>query len=299
MKQELSILIPIYNNDCRQQVTELCHQAEAVNGLTYEIVVANDGSTEAAVSDWLSDISQMKNVRCIRREQNVGRAAIRNFLAREAKYNWLLFMDGDMAIPSETFVKNWLEADISQLGYGGYIVGKGEASSLRYIYEKQCEPMHRAEERKKRPFQHFHTCNFLINKELMLLHPFDERFRQYGYEDVLFGKQLRQAGVNIEHIENPAGFFDYENNAHFVSKTEEGLRTLYEFRNDLRGYSQMITFAEGIHIKAIRGFIVLWHRIFRKMERNNLCGKKPNLRVFKLYKLGYYLSLMKNEKVKS
>ena len=293
MKQELSILIPIYNNDCRQQVTELCHQAEDVKGLTFEIVVADDGSSEAVVSDWLLAISQMKNVRCIRKEQNVGRAAIRNFLAREATYNWLLFMDGDMAIPSKEFVKNWVEADIDQIGYGGYIVGPGESSSLRYIYEKKCEPMHRAKERQKRPFLHFHTCNFMINKELMLAHPFDERIRHYGYEDVLFGKQLRQAGATICHIENPAGFFDYEDNEHFVSKTEEGLRTLYEFRNDLRGYSQMITFVEGIHIKAVCKLIVLWHRLFGKMERRNLCGEKPSLRLFKLYKLGYYLCLKK------
>ena len=291
MKQELSILIPIYNNDCRQQVTELCHQAEAIKGLMYEIVVADDGSPLCDIINLNKEIESLPNVRFICREKNSGRAAIRNFLANEAKYNWLLFMDGDMSIPSKEFLKNWVEADISQIGYGGYIVGPGELSSLRYIYEKKCEPMHRAKERLKRPFLHFHTCNFLINKDLMLAHPFDERFRHYGYEDVLFGKQLRQAGVTISHIENPAGFFDYEDNEHFVNKTEEGLRTLYEFRNDLRGYSQMITFVEGIHIRMVREFIVLWHKMFGKMERQNLCGEKPSLRLFKLYKLGYYLNL--------
>lgn len=291
MKQELSILIPIYNSDCREQVTKLSKQAEAIEGLRYEIIVADDGSSEAAVSNWLSDISQMQNVHCIRRKQNVGRAAIRNFLAQQAKYSWLLFMDGDMSIPADNFLKKWLEADVDTVAYGGYIVGKGEMDNLRYIYEKQCEPMHRAEERRKRPFMHFHTCNFMIARSLMLQYPFDERFHQYGYEDVFFGKRLRQAGIQITHPDNPAGFYDYENNDHFVSKTEEGLRTLHLFRNDLRGYSQIITFSEGIHIRAVRWFFILWHKAFGGIERRNLCSSKPSLRLFKLYKLGYYLTL--------
>ena len=291
MKQELSILIPIYNSDCRKQVTELNHQAQAIEGLRYEIIVADDGSTETAVGDWLSTLSQQSNVRIIHREQNVGRAVIRNFLCNEAQYDWLLFMDGDMTIPAGDFVRHWLDADVAQVGYGGYIVGRGEASNLRYLYEKQCEAMHRAEERRKRPFMHFHTCNFLISKALMQQYPFDERFHHYGYEDVIFGKRLRQAGIQIAHPDNPAGFFDYEDNAHFVSKTEEGLRTLYEFRKDLHGYSQMLTFVDGIHIGAVKSVFRLWHRLFGKWERRNLCGSKPSLKAFKLYKLGYFLTL--------
>ena len=289
MKKELSILIPIYNSDCTKQVAALSRQAEAIEGLKYEIIVADDGSEQFIINN--SQLTIFSNVRFIRREQNVGRAAIRNFLCNEAQYDWLLFMDGDMTIPSDDFVRRWLEADVKQVGYGGYIVGQGEESNLRYLYEKQCEALHTAEERRKRPFMHFHTCNLLISKTLMQQYPFDERFHHYGYEDVLFGKRLRQAGIQITHPDNPAGFFDYEDNAHFVSKTEEGLRTLHEFRSDLRGYSQMITFVDGIHIGAVKGVIRLWHRLFGKWERRNLCSQKPSLKVFKLYKLGYFLTL--------
>ena len=295
MKQELSILIPIYNSDCREQVTKLSRQAEAIEGFAYEIIVADDGSSDAQCLMFNAQLSSLKNVHYIRREQNVGRAAIRNFLAQQAKYEWLLFMDGDMSIPTEDFLRKWLEADVVQVGYGGYIVGSGERNNLRYLYEKQCEPMHRAEERRKRPFMHFHTCNFMIAKEIMLNNPFDERFHHYGYEDVLFGKRLRQSGITIVHPDNPAGFFDYEDNAHFVSKTEEGLRTLHTFRNDLRGYSHLLTFIDGIHVGAVKSLIRLWHRFFGSIERKNLCGKRPNLKVFKLYRLGFYLTLTNND----
>ena len=293
-RQELSILIPVYNSDCRQQVTALSHQAETIEGLRCEIVVADDGSDDVALQGINAELSALPNVRYIRREQNVGRAAIRNYLAHEARYEWLLFMDGDMAIPSDTFLKKWVEADVKEVAYGGYVVGEGSRSSLRFIYEKENEPMHRATERRKRPHQHFHTCNFLIRRDLMLANPFDERFRHYGYEDVLFGKQLKKNDVKIEHVDNPAGFFDFEDNVHFVNKTEEGLRTLHVFRKDLRGYSQMLTFVDGIHLGVVRWCIRCWHRLFGALERRNLCGNSPSLRLFKLYKLGFFLTI--NEK---
>ena len=291
MKSELSILIPVYNGDCRQQVETLSRQAENIGGLHYEIIVADDGSTDRSCVERCREVEQWPHCRFIDRGVNSGRATIRNFLASEARYGWLLFMDCDMTIVSDNFLLNYLNADIPDVGYGGYVVGTGDRSCLRYIYEKQCEPEHRAEMRRKRPYLHFHTSNFMVRRDIIIAHPFDERFRHYGYEDVLWGKQLRQAGITVVHLDNPAGFYTYEDNAHFVSKTEEGLRTLHHFRADLRGYSNMITFVEGIHIGLVRVTIRLLHRLFGPLMRRNLCGRHPSIRLFKLYKLGYYLSL--------
>lgn len=289
-KQEVSILIPTYNCDCRQLVAELSRRAEVIDGLRYELIVADDGSTDRFCTALCKEVENLPHCRFIDCGKNSGRAAIRNFLAREARYQWLLFLDCDMTILSPQFLWNYVTAD-GDIIYGGYIVGEGVPSNLRYIYEKVCEPQHRAEERLKRPYQHFHTCNFLISRSILLTHPFDERFRNYGYEDVLFGKQLKQAGMSISHIDNPVGFFTYEDNAHFVSKTEEGLRTLHQFHDDLRGYSQLLTFVDGIHLGAVKAVIRLWHRLFGRLERRNLCGLHPSLTIFKFYKIGYFLTL--------
>lgn len=293
MKHELSILIPTYNGDCRQQVRELCRQAEAVDGLDYEIVVADDGSTDAELVALCREVSSLPHCRFIERTENVGRASIRNFLCRESRYEWLLFMDCDMAIVDNRFLVNYLNNDDGDVVYGGYVVGNGDKSCLRYVYEKACAPEHTADQRRKRPYQHFHTCNFLVRRSIMTAHPFDERFRNYGYEDVLFGKRLRQSGVGIVHIDNPVGFCTFEDNVHFVSKTEESLRTLYQFRDELRGYSQLLTLADGIHLDFVKWTIRLWHKLFGGIERRWLCSSNPNLRVFKLYKFGYFLTLLK------
>ena len=131
----------------------------------------------------------------------------------------------------------------------------------------------------------------MASRDTMLANPFDERFRQYGYEDVLFGKRLKQQGVTITHTDNPVGFNTFESNEQFLRKTEEALATLSDFRGELRGYSQMLTLAEGIHVGLVRGLIRLWHRLLASVERRNLCGSRPSLTVFSLYKIGYYFTL--------
>ena len=290
MKRSLSILIPMYNGDCRPMVAELNRQAQAIVNLDYELLVIDDGSTDKQQVEQCWEISKWPNCRFMALEENIGRVRIRNLLASLARYEWLLFLDCDMTIDAPSFLQTYLDAE-GDVIYGGYKVGEAERSCLRYLYEKACEHEHTAEQRRLRPYQHFHTANFLVRRDIMLAHPFDQQFHSYGYEDVLFGKQLRQADIAISHIDNPAGFYTFEDNASFVSKTEEGLRTLHQHSQQLRGYSQMLTFVEGIHIAPVRWLIRLWHWLFGRLERKNLCGLKPSLRLFKLYKLGYYLNL--------
>ena len=293
----LSILIPTYNDLCVRLVDDLRQQAEAA-GFDYEILVADDGSTDADVIAKNSEINQWPHCQYLRQSQNIGRAAIRNHLARQAQYDHLLFIDSDMTLVRPDYLSRYVSTAGADVIDGGVCIG-GDADALkgnlRYRYEKAAEHEHTAEKRRLHPYQDFHTANFLIRRDLMLAHPFDERFCHYGYEDVLFGKQLRADRIAITHIDNPLGFCTFEPNPDFVSKTEEGLRTLCQFRHELRGYSRMLTFADGIHIPPILWIIRLSHRLFGTLIRRNLCGHHPNLRLFGLYKLGYFLTLQRYE----
>ena len=289
----LSILIPTYNDLCFTLVGDLRQQAEEA-GIDYEILVGDDGSTDAEVIEKNRKICKWPHCHYLIQIQNIGRAAIRNFLAKEAHHDWLLFIDSDMTIARVDYLSKYLAMEGSEVVDGGVIIG-GDADTLkgnlRYLYEKTSEQEHTAEKRQQHPYQDFHTANFLIRRDLMLAHPFDERFRHYGYEDVLFGKKLRTKGVKITHIDNPLGFSTFEENTQFILKTEEGLRTLHQFQSDLRGYSRLLTLVEGIHLPIILSLIRCWHKLFGKWERKNLCGSHPSLRLFKLYKLGYYLKI--------
>jgi glycosyltransferase involved in cell wall biosynthesis len=292
----LSILIPTYNDMCVKLVGDLRQQAEQI-GIAYEILVGDDGSTDAAVVAKNKEIEQWQFCQYMIQSQNMGRAAIRNFLAKQAQYDWLLFIDSDMTVVRPDFISKYISLEDADVIDGGVSIG-GDATALkgnlRYRYEKASEHEHTVEMRQKHPYQDFHTANFLIRRDLMLSHPFDERFRYYGYEDVLFGKQLRTDHIAITHIDNPMGFCTFESNPDFVSKTEEGLRTLHTFKDELRGYSRLLTLIEGIHIPLILSLIRLFHRLFGGLIRHNLCSRHPNHRLFSLYKLGYYLKIVQS-----
>ena len=292
---ELSVLIPNYNYVCLPLVRRLQSLLESA-AIPYEIIVADDGSTDLQTIEANLPIATLTNCQYLIRPKNVGRAVIRNILAQTAQYTFLLYIDSDLTIINDQFIRRYVDClneSTTVIDGGVSIGGNPEAlkGNLRYLYEKAEEPNHTAICRQASPYQHLHTANLLIRKELILQHPFDERFCHYGYEDVLLGKTLRQHQIPITHIDNPLGFHTFESNSDFIVKTEEGLRTLYQFRRDLRGYSRLLTFVSGIHISLILSLIRLWHRLFQKAERRNLCGSRPSLLVYKLYRLGYFLSL--------
>ena len=95
-KKQLSILIPTYNDACYNLVEEL-HRQACEEDIDYEIIVADDGSTDENTIQTNARINNIPQCSYIMRNENRGRAAIRNFLAKTARYDRLLFMDCDMA----------------------------------------------------------------------------------------------------------------------------------------------------------------------------------------------------------
>ena len=291
-KNELSILIPNYNNVCVDQVKDLQRQAQAL-GIDYEIIVADDASPDKESIRANEVINQLPHCRYIVKGRNSGSAATRNFLGASSRYKWMLFLDADICIPGDPFLRNYLQHPGDGVINGGISIVSNDSlkSNLRYIYEKEAEPLHSADRRQQNRYQEFRSTNFLIDRASFEQCPFDERFTKSGYEDVLFGKHLKQKGIPVTHIDNPVMMKTFESNPDYVTKTERNLRTLHQFRQELRGYSRMLTFIEGIHIPLILFIIRLFHRLFGSLIRRNLCSSHPVLRLFSLYRLGYFLAI--------
>lgn len=290
-KNEISVLIPNYNNVCVGLVTVLQQQAEAL-GIDYEIIVADDASPQAETIRQNEAINALPHCRYIVKEQNSGSAATRNFLGEQSRYPWLLFMDCDIVIPDDRFLERYVADEHEGVVNGGIAITDDEnlSHNLRWLYEKAAEPEHSAERRQANRYHEFRSTNFMIEREVFKRCPFDERFTRSGYEDVLFGKMLKQQQVSVTHIDNPVMMTEFESNPDYVRKIERSMQTLYTFRDELRGYSRILTFDQGIHIGAVRGMIQLWHRLFGGWERRNLCGERPSLRLFNLYRMGYYVA---------
>lgn len=297
MRTQLSILIPTFNTACVPLVQTLAAQAERIESLDWEIIVADDGSTDAVSIAENDAINAIEHCRYVKNETNIGRSGIRNNLANLSKHEWLLFIDSGIEIESENFLSTYLAAnEDSQVIMGGVETSKKRVDdslkgNLRYLYELSSEPQHSAKERTKRPYQSFRTCNFIVRKDVFDSIRFDETISTYGYEDVLFGKSLRDNGINIAHMDNPVRYTKYEDNATFVAKTEESLRTLSTLTEQVGDYSKIIRTYKKLHSCGLsRLFYTLY--IYKKRSwRDNLCSAKPSLQVFKLYKLGYFIEV--------
>lgn len=297
MKNELSVLIPCYNCRCRELVESLSvilKKEEDRRGLSYEVLVADDGSTDNGCIEDNNAINLIDNCRYIIRGKNAGRAAIRNFLAQEARYEWLLFIDSDMVVNNDRFIENYL-SDGGEVVVGGIKIG-GDAkllkNNIRYKYEKASETAHNAEQRQLKQHKEFRTTNFLINKNIIRKYPFNEKFIYYGYEDVLMGKILNEHNIKIKHINNPVILYDYEDNPTFIRKTEEAIRTLRQFRKELQGYSTLLNYIHKMETYNLLPIIVMANKILGKSIKNNLTHNKPQLFLFNIYKLFYYVSLL-------
>lgn len=309
---DLSILLPSYNNVCVSLVQALQRQADALWGkldkpFRYEIIVADDCSTDAACIDANRVIGDMLHCRYLRMEQNVGRAQIRNVLISESRGDYVLLIDSDLFLCDDNYLYKYATstADVvyggTRIGGEGFAMVDNEANTehlkgnLRYIYEKKAEPSHRAVFRQLRPNQEISVCNLYARRDIMEAHPFDSRFKAYGYEDVLFGKRLAESGIEVTHIDNPVLINEFEPNSVFVKKTEEAILTLCRFEQDLEGYSNLKTKVTTLGRYIPLSLFRLWHRIMKNKEKRNLTGSKPSLLLFKLYKLGFFLE---NRKVK-
>ena len=301
MINELSILIPVYNDCAVPLVRRLSSQACAVDGLRYEILVVDDGSTDAAMIVRNKAVDGIPRCRYVALPRHGCRAAMRNDMARQARYEWRLMVDARLKVVADDFILRYLGSGArpGDVVCGGVVVDGGECSArlyrenLRFRYEKREERNHSVGARLKEPYKAFRTTNFFHHRSVLERVPYDERIKGYGYEDVMLGKALAEAGVRVLCIDNPVAYTSFEGNAAYLGKMEEALRTLAAFSDELVGYSPLLS-ALGLVSRLRLGWALrLWHAAAAKAERACLVGRRPSLLVFKLYKLGYLAALLR------
>jgi len=293
----LSICIPIYNYEVGRLVRDLHFQA-ANTGYPFEILLMDDASEEKFRE--MNQSIDLEYVRYIQLNKNIGRAKIRNRLAEEAKYPYLLFMDCDSAISSSLYIENYtrfFESGIVCCGGRMYEDKKpADSTYLRWKYgvERECAS---ASERSKNPNAGFQTNNFLIDKKIFEKVKFNESLTGYGHEDTLFGLELLNQEIIIKHIDNPLIHLGLERASDFLEKTENGIANLYRVELLLRekypeyiNHSRLTQAELSLQKFHLSGFVSKLFGIMRRRMKNNLLSKNPSLMIFDLYRLGLLLS---------
>ena len=298
-EQHLSIAIPTRNDDCCMLVSKLLEQAGREPSLDFEILIADDASDKADVIRQLTVLGNSDRCRLIRLKENVGRAAVRNMLAREAKHNNILFIDAGVDITDPNFIHTYVrhaeDADIVCGGWRTDVETLTAKNNLRAKYELSCEKNHTTQKRCQHPYNSFRTVNFLAHKDIIQKNPLPADMTGYGYEDVVYGKQAERAGCTILHIDNPVVYKSFEDNSAFVRKTIQSINTLYIYRERIGHYSRLHAIAVRLRKLRLAPLMVFLYKKRSETWKKQLCGNCPSLRILSLLKLGCYLSLLGND----
>lgn len=98
---------------------------------------------------------------------------------------------------------------------------------MRWIYGNARESKDLAK-RLKNPHDIVFSWNLLIEKKVFLNNPFDSSITTYGFEDLVFLKNLKEENVRIHQIDNPCLHQNEEESAIFIKKSEIAVLNLIE-----------------------------------------------------------------------
>jgi glycosyltransferase involved in cell wall biosynthesis len=296
----LSIVIPTYNYSALPLVEELRDQA-IKTGADFEIIVIDDCSDNTVLLHENSKINALSFCIFEQNATNFGRSKTRNALAEKARYDWLLFMDGDTFPKDKQFLQNYITAITENKGevfFGGIAYHKSRPETLnllRWTYGSKREEI-KLKDRIQNPYSTTLTSNILISKTVFDPIQFEERIAEYGYEDLVFIQYLKARNKAIIHLDNATFHLNYETSAEFLSKARKALETLcfieeqHLLNSDETKIQKTYRF---LHQLKLDNLIVFAFKKLQLKAEKNLLSDNPSLFVLDLYKLGYFCCIKK------
>lgn len=294
----LSVLIPVYNRDIKTLVQALSQQL-STSGISYEILIADDASDES-YDEQSIPLTKLPNLQYHRHKENMGRARIRNWLAANARYPYLLFIDCDATVISGDFINSYMKAVDQMKGKPSFVISGGIAyrkeppeknQHLRWYYGTKREQIP-ASIRQNNPYKSFTPFNVLLTKNIFDILSFYEDLTTYGYEDTFFGLQLQRYRIPVLHIDNPLRHDGLDENTIYIQKIESSIDNLVLLSesglvNDkfTEGHKLLKTYfrLKSLHALKIvaRIYSLSGNKIKEYLTRNS------NLFLLDFYKLGY------------
>ncbi|WP_048920110.1 glycosyltransferase family 2 protein [Rufibacter radiotolerans] len=286
MVSEISILIPVYNQNVSALVDNLLSQASQL-AISFEIRVYDDGSSPETLAKNQS-LGQRPGVIYRELPENLGRSQIRYLMAQEAKYNQLLFLDNDVLPRYPDFLSRYLQQFNGQVTVGGVAYQKKvlAGTELRWKYGKAREEAP-AVQRQKTPYQRIFSSNFLVDRSLFLTYFPRKEVRGYGHEDTLFAHRLQENKIPVMHIDNPVWHLGLEPAQLFLLKTNEAILNLARLNQQMnlgqesrlyKLYHSLKKWKADVFLKENSSWLL-------PMIKRNLVSRNPSLYLFDLYRL--------------
>jgi glycosyltransferase involved in cell wall biosynthesis len=293
----LSILIPIYQENCVNLINDLLLQAKELS-CQWEILVFDDCSPIKCEEN--KAIAQLPNVEYRELSENLGRSRIRNLLADTAKGDILIFLDGDSGIVRKDFLKRYLQAiETKDVVRGGTVYCSKDKCpkgyELHWKYGTKVES-----NRTLQGENMFTTNNFCIRKKIFSSVRFRQDIKGYGHEDTLFKLDLEEFNFSFQNIDNPVEHLGLKTFKDFISSNENAVKTLRNIsknqRNILKNQRnkkiiqriKIVNAYNKLEKYHLVGLYILFYKTTRRLMLSLLAKKNPSLFIWNLYKLGVY-----------
>ena len=291
----LSILVPIYNYNVYPLVLEL-HKQCMDCGIHFEILCQDDAS-ESSLNASNENVNAVSNCSFVSLKANLAHRENRNSLAEQAKFDYLLFIDGDSIIIHDNFIKKYIDnLQDFDVVYGGRLHPEkcpSDNQKLRWKYGRFIEDKSAAN-RKKKPYQSLLFNNTVIKKGCFNKVRFDTNRKKYGHDDTQLSYELSLLKSNVNHIENPVEHGDIDTNLVYLNKTKESLENLISLYEEEKIDVEFVRLIQLYHfLKRIKSTFIISkiHSVFEKYLVQNLTGKNPNLFFFNWFRVGYLCSI--------
>lgn len=294
----ISVLIPIYNFNILPLIEALQKQFQQESA-AYEILVADDKS-DFIYQQQTPDLTAYPKVQFLFPEQKLGRARIRNYLARHATGDYLLFLDCDSTLEQNpSFIHHYLniiQKETPNLVVGGRIYPEkaNKNQQLHWLYGSKTESIP-LKKRIKKPHHSLMTNNLLVKRAVWENTPFDEDMVTYGHEDTLFGILLEEKGIQVSHTDNPVVHGQLEDNLTFLTKTEVALTNILLLEQKaspvrLQKHIRLYKLYRIIRKLGLFPIILLIAKKTKASLRKRIISK-PDLKTFFLYKILFFIAI--------
>ncbi|UUV20946.1 glycosyltransferase family 2 protein [Paenimyroides aestuarii] len=295
----LSVLIPTFNFNTVSLVKEIYKQCVEAQ-ITFEILVLDDAS-----SLYLTENEEINRFTyCSYRvlNQNIGRSSIRNLLAQNAAFAYLLFLDADVLPVHQNFIESYVN-EISKERYlvvGGICYQQAKPPKKEYLrwyygYKRETKS---AADRQKNPYYHFSSANFLVQKKLFLSIQFNVAIKNYGHEDTLFAFDFMKHAHQITHINNQVYHLGLESNEVFIEKSLISVESAWFLKkNGLidDSFIKILAFYSKLQKFKVMNWLIYF--VGKKAEPficKNLVSAQPSLKLLDFYKLYHLIKLNRN-----
>ncbi|HEV2914800.1 MAG TPA: glycosyltransferase family A protein [Pyrinomonadaceae bacterium] len=187
----ISVIIPVHNGDAH---IKECLSALPVGGQGYEVIVVDDASTDESAG-----VARRYGARLLQLESRCGPAAARNYGARQARGEVLLFVDADVRVRPDTLARAAghfrLKPELAAL-FGSY---DDAPASKHFVSQYKNLFHHFVHQQARQQAETFWAGCGAVRRDVFLrLGGFDaKRYREPSIEDVELGYRLRREGCGI------------------------------------------------------------------------------------------------------